>query len=146
MTSDDFIIPTAGMVGLPGSCRWLLSAVAIQLLSLFVSLSLNVVPAIVVDEFTRPHQLMSVVIVCSVFSKQPRVTGVTKCTATVITSHSSLSRVLLHSKNPTGMFLGFSTSRLRTATSKLTQTATHYLYLKQHRQAKKGAGDVLDKR
>ena len=60
MTSDDFIIPTgAGMAELSGPCRWLLSAVVIQLLSLFVSLSLNVVPATVVDEFTRPHRLMN---------------------------------------------------------------------------------------
>ena len=55
MTSDVFIISTdAGMAG----C-WLLLAVAIQLLSLFVSISLNVAPAIVVDNFTRPHQLMN---------------------------------------------------------------------------------------
>ena len=60
MTSDDFIIPTgAGMAELSGPCRWLLSAVVIQLPSLFVSLSLNVVPATVVDEFTKPHQLMN---------------------------------------------------------------------------------------
>ena len=51
MTSDDFIIPTgAGIAELSGLCRWLLSAVVIQLLSLFVNLSLNVVPA---------HQLMN---------------------------------------------------------------------------------------
>ena len=54
------IIPTgAGMTELSGPCRWLLLAVAVQLLKLFVSLSLNVVPAIVVDEFMRPHQLMN---------------------------------------------------------------------------------------
>ena len=54
------IIPTgAGMAELSGPYRWLLLAVAVQLLKLFVSLSLNVVPAIVVDEFTRPHQLMN---------------------------------------------------------------------------------------
>ena len=60
MTSDVFIIPTgAGMAEHSGPCRWLLSAVAVQLLNLFVSLSLNAVPAIVVDEFTRPHQLIN---------------------------------------------------------------------------------------
>ena len=51
VTSDDFIIPTgAGIAELSGPCCWLLSAVVIQLLSLFVNLSLNVVPA---------HQLMN---------------------------------------------------------------------------------------
>ena len=60
MTSNVFIIPTgAGMAELSGPCRWLLSVVAVQLLNLFVSLLLNVVVAIVVDEFTRPHQLMN---------------------------------------------------------------------------------------
>ena len=60
MTSDVFIIPTgAGMVELSGPCHWLLSAVAVQLLNLFVSLSPNAVPTIVVDEFMRPHQLMN---------------------------------------------------------------------------------------
>ena len=60
MTSDVFIIPTgAGMAEHSGPCRWLLSAVVIQLLRPFVSLSLNVVPAIVVGEFTRPHQLIN---------------------------------------------------------------------------------------
>ena len=60
MTSDVFIIPTgAGMAELSGPCRWLLSAVAVQLLNLSVSLSLNVVHAIVVDDFTRPYQLMN---------------------------------------------------------------------------------------
>ena len=40
------------MEGLSEPCRWLLSAVVIQLLRVYVSLSLNLVPAIVVDEFT----------------------------------------------------------------------------------------------
>ena len=54
------IIPTGtGMAELSGPCHWLLLAVAVQLLRPFVSLSLNVVPAIVVGEFTRPHQLMN---------------------------------------------------------------------------------------
>ena len=162
VTSDDFIIPAgACMAELSGPCHWLLLVVAIQLLSLFVSLSLNVVPAIVAGEFMRPHQLMNPacpswelgaskniswttprssavsMLVYSVFSKQSWVTGVTKCTATVITSHSSLSRVLLHSKNPTGTFPSISMPQLRAAMSKLTQTVTHHLYWEGHRRVKK---------
>ena len=45
------------MEGLSERCHWLLSAVVIQLLRVLVSLSLNVVPAIAVDEFTSSMNL-----------------------------------------------------------------------------------------